>query len=179
MLCPKFNTNNAYGATFCAGCGAALIDSEKAQLSIADSSNNYGKTTVNANNNYYSNSPYNSKPQPQQQAPVSNGQAAAPAQSQQPYQMNMVNYGSYQAPQDEHVSTLQWIGIFFIPVIPFIGWLVEIVLMFVWAFGGTKKTSLKNYARAVLILAAIAIVISILLVVVFGVSLSEIANELS
>ncbi len=173
MLCPKCNTNNPYGSTFCAGCGAALIDSEKAQLSIADSSNNYGKTTVNANNNYYENSPYNTQPQ----APAYSGQTNQ-VQNQQPYQQNMINYGSYTNPEEGHVSTLAWIGIFCIPLIPVVGWLVQLILMFVWAFGGTNKISLRNYARAALIVAAVAILLMILIFAVAGVSFSEIIDQL-
>lgn len=101
---------------------------------------------------------------------------------QQPYgaDNNQNNYGtgynqtpSYQQPNynnmsndEEHVSVLHWIGIFCLNIIPCVGPIVYIVMMFIWAFGSTPKKSLKNFARAQLILAAIALGLMIIMIII-------------
>ena len=174
MICPKCNTNNPYGSTFCQGCGAPLTDSQKAQANIVEASNNYGNTSINANKNYYDNSPYSSYNSNQTPAYPGN---SAPVN--QPYQQNMVNYPPYNDPNAEHVSTLSWIGIFCINLIPFIGYLVYLVMLFVWAFGSTPKRSLKTFAQAQLIVSAVVIGLVILFMIITGLSISEFVDELS
>lgn len=100
---------------------------------------------------------------------------------QQPYgaDNNQNSYGtgynqtpSYQQPNynmsndEEHVSVLMWIGVFCINLIPCVGSLVYIIMMFVWAFGSTPKKSLKNFARAQLILVAVVLVLVIVAVII-------------
>ncbi len=172
MVCPKCNTNNPYNSTFCAGCGAPLIDSEKAQATIADASNNYGATTANTNQNYYQNSPYNTN----SQYPIYSSQDNQ-AMNSQPYQQNMVNYGAYSDPDEGHVSVLAWLGISLLPIIPVLGPLAQLVLYFIWAFGGTQKRSLRNYSIAMLILAAVGIVFTILFFAFMGTAFTEFMEE--
>ena len=45
---------------------------------------------------------------------------------------------------DEHVSIGGWIGRWLVMCIP----IVNIIMLFVWAFGGSRKYSLKTWARA-------------------------------
>lgn len=45
------------------------------------------------------------------------------------------------------VSTKRWVGAILLQCIP----IVNIVLLFVWAFGGNTPESLKNYSKALLI----------------------------
>lgn len=78
---------------------------------------------------------------------------------QQPNYNNMSN-------DEEHVSVLHWIGIFCLNVIPCVGPIVYLIMMFVWAFGSTPKKSLKNFARAQLILSAIALGIMIIMIII-------------
>lgn len=67
---------------------------------------------------------------------------------------------------EEHVSVLRWIGIFCLNIIPCVGPIVYLIMMFVWAFGSTPKKSLKNFARAQLILSAIALGIMIIMIII-------------
>ena len=67
---------------------------------------------------------------------------------------------------EEHVSVLHWIGIFCLNIIPCVGPIVYLIMMFVWAFGSTPKKSLKNFARAQLILSAIALGIMIIMIII-------------
>ena len=54
-----------------------------------------------------------------------------------------------------------WIGIFLINIIPCVGPLIYVVMLFVWAFGSNNKTSLKNFAKAQLIVALAVICLAI------------------
>lgn len=79
--------------------------------------------------------------------------------------------GHYEAPslvQAPVVSVKHWILTFILSAIP----IVNIVMLFVWAFGDSTNPNKKNYARASLLLAAIFIVLyivfAVLFVVVFG-----------
>lgn len=69
--------------------------------------------------------------------------------------------------REEEVSVGMWIGIFLINIIPCIGPLVYIIMMFIWAFGETPKKALKNFAKANLILILIGVSIAIV-VTIFG-----------
>lgn len=62
------------------------------------------------------------------------------------------------------ISVGAFIGIALLMVIP----LVNLIMLFVWAFGGSTKINLKNYARAQLILILIGVVLSIILAIVLG-----------
>lgn len=69
----------------------------------------------------------------------------------------------------ETVSVKEWLGSMALMLVP----IVNIVMIFVWAFGDTKKSK-SNFYKASLIYSAIVMVISIvvsILVVVLGISL--------
>ncbi len=66
-----------------------------------------------------------------------------------------------------------WIGTLIVLAIPVVGF----IMLFVWGFGG-DTTGRKNFCIATLILAAIGIVLSILLSLVFGFSMLAIFNNL-
>ncbi|WEK53483.1 MAG: hypothetical protein P0Y55_12935 [Candidatus Cohnella colombiensis] len=91
------------------------------------------------------------------------GQNQQPAFSQQSYQ---------QAPQQQSalpVSTKDWFITMLILAIP----LVNIIMLFVWAFGDGANPSKANYAKAALLWALIGIVIY---VVLFVLILGAVAN---
>ncbi|WP_407723355.1 hypothetical protein [Ruminococcus sp. JL13D9] len=67
---------------------------------------------------------------------------------------------------DEHVSIGGWIGRWLVMCIP----IVNIIMLFVWAFGGSRKYSLKTWARARLLLALIVIIALLITVIVLAVS---------
>lgn len=72
--------------------------------------------------------------------------------------------------KDEHMTVGGWLGVFCINLIPFVGTLIYLIMMFVWAFGSTPKKSLKTFARAQLLIMAIAIVLVIILfIIIFAV----------
>lgn len=89
---------------------------------------------------------------------------------QQPYQQNV-----YQPENDleEPVSFGDWMLTTLIMCIPCVG----LIMMFVWAFGSGTKKSKSNYFKAMLVWALISIVLSIVMLVIFGASFAALANS--
>lgn len=88
-------------------------------------------------------------------------------------QENMINTqqtytGAPMTELEEPVSMGEWMISLLIMLIP----CVNIVMMFVWAFGSGAKKSKSNYFKATLIFAAIVIVLYIVLILVFGAALA-------
>lgn len=78
-----------------------------------------------------------------------------------------------QRPADEPTTTGMWVLWLFLMTIP----VVNIVLLCVFAFGsGSNEISRRNWARAQLIWMLVAVVVTILAIVVFGVSLSSLTE---
>jgi len=63
------------------------------------------------------------------------------------------------------VSVGEWIGTWLLCCIP----IVNYILLFVWAFGATAKPSKKTYARAMLLMSLITIIISFLVIIVIAI----------
>jgi uncharacterized membrane protein YvbJ len=62
---------------------------------------------------------------------------------------------------EQPISLLNWLGTYGLLLIPFGGWLVYLIMLFVWAFGKDTPQSKKNWSRATLIYTAVTIVIVI------------------
>ena len=180
MNCPNCNYENPDGSMFCRHCGSPLSAQNNDTTVLNDNQNTaqnpYGQV---ANDPLYS-QPYDNSSQYNEQynANYSN-------YNNQQYNNNQP-YGApqqYQAPQqpveDEHVSIAHWIGLFCLNLIPCVGGLVYIIMMFVYAFGSTPKKSLKNFARAQLILLAIVVALCIVLSIILAVVGFSIADSLN
>lgn len=89
--------------------------------------------------------------------------------------MNEVNTGFAQsnfgnAPQQPTISVKEWMVTLLLLAIP----LVNIIMLFVWAFGGGANPSKVNYAKAALIWAAIGIGIYVVFfLLIFGALLNN------
>lgn len=67
---------------------------------------------------------------------------------------------------DSSVMTVgQWIVTMLLLAIP----VVNIVLLFVWAFSGNTNLNKRNYCRATLIIGAVAIVLSLIIGILTGI----------
>lgn len=75
---------------------------------------------------------------------------------------------------EKSISFGNWMGTMFLPLIPFIGIFIYIVMLFVWAFSSDTPESKKNWARATLIITVIGIV---LLIFIFSSAMMEIMNS--
>ena len=145
MVCPNCGTVNGDDAKFCTKCGTAVNSANDAQPCGDSHNSNYQNTSYQNQQNSY-NSGYS-----QSTVPVNNVYVQQPTSPA------------------EHVSIGAWIGVFVLSIIP----LVNIIMLLVWAFGGTTKPSLKNYARAQLIVVLIVIV----LFIIVGVSFASFAGS--
>ena len=102
---------------------------------------------------------------------------ATPVTPQQPYGGYQTPYYPPAAPQEKPVSVGGWIGRSLIPCIPGIGWLIYLIMLFVWMGDKTKEASFRNWAKAQLVVMGIVVGLAILLIFVLGVSVGEIVNE--
>lgn len=82
---------------------------------------------------------------------------------------------SYGTPDTQPVSIGGWIGVMLLTCLP----LVNLIMLFVWAFSSSTKKSLKNYARAALILALIGVVLVVVVSIILAVCGISIFNEFS
>ena len=62
--------------------------------------------------------------------------------------------------KDKPMTAWRWIGFYCLPLIPLIGSIVQIVLIFKWAFGNHQDVTLRGFARAQLIVALFAFIAS-------------------
>lgn len=112
--------------------------------------------------------------------PVS--QAAAPQgeapRQQPPVYQPPINY--YQRPAEEHISTGKWVLYHLIPMIPVVGSLIYLIMLFVWGFGDDKNETFRNWAKSQLILCLISVglvVLTIIAVAILGVGFFSIAES--
>lgn len=133
MFCESCGNQLPDNAKFCTACGATT---GRTQAAPAQPANTPPPAPAQP--------AYNPPPQAQ---PVYS-HASAPAQ---PAYAPM-------AALDAPLGVGQYIGMFFLLAIP----ILNIILLFKWAFGSSANLNKKNYARATLILAAIGLIFSIL-----------------
>lgn len=74
----------------------------------------------------------------------------------------------------DHISMGQYLIMFLITAIPIAG----IVMLFIWAFGSETGPNKKNFARAYLIMMAIAIGLSILISIVMGAIMASLISTM-
>ena len=139
-----------------------------------DNNNMYGQ----GNQNMEQGQPQPQPQQPyQQQAPNQNyGQQSYQPyqpQQQQPYQQTYQQ--SYQPDSDleEPVSFGDWMLSILLMMIP----CVNIIMMFVWAFGSGTKKSKSNYFKAVLVWTLIWAVLSVIFMIGLGGMIAALSNS--
>ncbi|NLP33869.1 MAG: hypothetical protein GX359_01580 [Clostridiales bacterium] len=70
---------------------------------------------------------------------------------------------------EKPVTFVQWLGVYallFIPLfIPMVGWIIPLVLLFVWAFANNTPTTKKNWSRATLIFLLVYFIITVITVI--------------
>lgn len=89
------------------------------------------------------------------------GQTGHPVQAISPGRPDSLN----SAP----MSVLQFLGVFFIQIIPIYG----IIMIFKWAFGDKASRNKRNFALAELLLTLILFVLYLAVMIVFGSSLHD------
>ncbi|MDD2374759.1 MAG: zinc ribbon domain-containing protein [Eubacteriales bacterium] len=120
---------------------------------------------------------------PLQAAPVNQGYTAPPPppppqpQYQQTYQQPPQAYqnsGGYTGGADNSVLSVgQYIGMIILSAIPLVG----LILLLVWAFGSDTNANKKNFARAMLIMMIIGVVLSIIFSAAIGGLIAALAGS--
>ncbi len=91
-----------------------------------------------------------------------------PAQPVQPVQPTALVQ-----PARQTVSVGTWICRWLINLIPCVGWLVYLIMLFVWACDKKYDETSSNWAKAQLIIYAVCLILGIILAVIFGTSISN------
>lgn len=76
------------------------------------------------------------------------------------------------------ISVGGWIGRSLIPLIPFVGGLVYLIMLFVWSGDTAKEDTFRNWAKAQLIITAIVFVLTLIFIVFYGVVFAEVFESL-
>lgn len=171
-ICDKCSVANDDAAVFCTGCGAVLPNDNGQETQ--ENQVNQASAEMNA-------------PQPQQQSysqPQSTYSQQGPvySQMQPPFVQPVGSQPAYSqpygyAPINENmlpeeykpVTVGQYIGYSILFGLPIIG----IIMLFVTAFGSDKSKSLRNFAKANLVMFAIGIVLAIVWIVFAGAIIGE------
>lgn len=170
-ICDKCSVANDDAAVFCTGCGAVLPNNN-AQENVV---NQTSTETFEQPQSYSQTQPTYAQPQQaysQPQPPFVQPVGSQPAYSTPPYSQP---YGY--APINENmlpeeykpVTVGQYIGYSILFGIPIIG----LIMLFVTAFGSDKSKSLRNFAKAQLIILAIVIVLYIIVFICAGTIIGE------
>lgn len=86
-----------------------------------------------------------------------------------------VGHPAYPRMSKEPVSVGGWIGRSLIPFIPLVGGIVYLIMLFIWSGDTAKEETFRNWAKAQLIVTAITLVLGIILAVVFGIAMADLA----
>lgn len=65
------------------------------------------------------------------------------------------------------VSYLNWLGTYFIMLIPIVGGIVFFIMLIIWSVGNNAPESKRNWARATLTFMIIMFILSLLLILMF------------
>ena len=141
MFCPKCGKEVSNELAFCSGCGNP-------------SSRNNDNQQINLNS---SQNEYYAPPRPQQPTYVPpQPSPMRPANNSGGYQSTPISQGNLS--NDAPLSVGNYIGMMILSAIPIVGF----ILILVWGFGSNVNQNKKNWARAMLILMIIGIVLYIL-----------------
>ncbi len=149
MICSKCGATLPEGTAFCHKCGVRVspepqqVQARQADVPAANGSQNGYNTGsqngYNGGNNAYGNAVPNA---------VNN------------------NFNLYTGQEKRHLSVGDWMLRSLIVLIPFVGWLIYLIMLFVWSGDKTYDDTFRNWAKAQLIWMAIAVGI-ILLILIF------------
>lgn len=128
-------------ANFCEYCGSSFREQRQAPFHIAPNEQEFQRD----NRMLYPNM-----------------SSVAPNQTPTPNQ----NFTPSVEGQEKRDSFLGWLGIYGLLFIPFAGWLIFIIIVFLWAFGGNASVTKKNWARATLVFVGVLVVLFIIFTVI-------------
>ena len=136
-------------ANFCEYCGSSFREHMQQQQPVNPMPPYNQGNMFNPGNSYNSENSYNPG--------GSYNQGQMPNMMQGGIPQNNPN----QIQPEKPTSFLDWLGTYGIMLIPCVGWLVFIVMLFIWGFGNKASESKKNWARATLIFVGVLILVVI------------------
>lgn len=83
-------------------------------------------------------------------------------------------YPAHRRSSKEPISIGGWIGRTLIPMIPIVGGIVYLIMLFIWSGDTKKEETFRNWAKAQLIVMAVVIVLAIIFGAVFGSALADV-----
>lgn len=173
MFCKNCGKELPNEAKFCNGCGAKAEQQQPIPNEVKQNVNNAESQPQQQPNIPPQQQP-NIPPQPQPNTPPQAQHYIPPQTYQPPQYYTAPGNNAYSSQFDrEPLSVLQYIGMFLLIGIPIVG----IVLLFVWGFGSSVNLNKKNFARAMLILSLIGIIISIIFGAVLVGIITQIINS--
>ena len=101
--------------------------------------------------------------QPQQQTIQPQKQAYQPQQQPSVKPITEADFIPSNKSKYEPISTRGYLGIWLLMIIP----IINLLMLIVWACGGCRKISKRNFARAMFIVWIIAIILGVILTIVF------------
>ncbi len=116
-----------------------------------------------------------SQPQPQQPAELFTGSGGSPAPQQPAYPYGAQDVQPVIPPEYKPITPLGYIGYTVLFNLPVIG----IILMLICAFGGSENINVKNFARGMLLVLLISIVLIAIAAAVMGPLFYETINQYS
>ncbi|MCH5189685.1 MAG: hypothetical protein J1F37_03900 [Oscillospiraceae bacterium] len=159
-ICDKCSVANDDKAVFCTGCGAVLPNDNGQENGVNQAST---EAYEQPQASYAQPQQAYSQPQPPFVQPVGSQPAYSTPPYSQPY--GYATFNENMLPEEyKPVTVGQYIGYSILFGIPIIG----IIMLFVTAFGSDKSKSLRNFAKANLVLYAIGVVLAIIWVVFAG-----------
>ena len=152
MICPFCHTELPEGLKFCSECGKPL-ETTAVPVSVAEAAEPCGQEPVTAlAEASVPEASETSQPAPVQTAP----EQAAPAATTAVYH-SVLDPKPDKASRWATIGTAGWFGILLLMSIP----LVNLICVLVWSFGGAKINVKQSYARAVLLLWLIGLILSV------------------
>lgn len=152
MICPFCHTELPEGLKFCSECGKPL-ETTAVPVSVAETGEPCGQEPVTAlAEASVPEASETSQPAPAQTAP----EQAVPAATTAVYH-SVLDPKPDKASRWATIGTAGWFGILLLMSIP----LVNLICVLVWSFGGAKKNVKQSYARAMLLLWLIGLILSV------------------
>ncbi len=148
MFCENCGSKLPEGAKFCGGCGAKTEPIQPSNTAAA--------------------APAPARPVPPPPAYTPSVQTAPSYQQAYVHQQQNPAYSGQSGCEPLRVG--QYIGMFLLMCVP----ILSIILLFMWSFGSSVNPNKKNFARAMLILAAIGIILGI----IFGAALTSVIGNM-
>ena len=170
MFCPKCGTQLNDNMLFCSKCGTKIEQADNEKQPDPPPPPPPPPPPV-------SNSPSESPP-PVSSSPPTNSKQMSPPK-QQPVQAKSNNSKPDQSSHYEYLRKPMSVGGYLLFWLVYCIPIVNVIMIFVWAFGSSVNINKKNLARAILILFILGIIFTVIMIVFAGVIFAPFLDSLS